>query len=1244
MLTQKHLDELLKSCIDPDIIALNSKSIDGSDIYEYLCYSSKLERLNAGRLASKWLDRYSHCEAGGWWCSGLDPLDNWQPMLWGQFKPDTPRVDSSGKKVKYEPPPQTPTRAYFLRVTFAIGLRIAQKSGQEGEYKARIRQAYTETKPAKTRRLAKLSKKSSRSWISSRTLCHIYSLRHLFSRSGKLVFQSISILREREATPPAEWLSTTEDKGFWAWVLDNQVPVIITEGAKKAGCLLAEGHAAIALPGVTGAVRVPKDDQGNKTGESYLIPEIKILAIPGQEVYICFDHDEKPTTAQNVSREISKLGRLLEAEGCDVKVISLPGPEKGVDDFIQAQGSEAFWKLYESASPLSTWQTNPFRQLTYKPNVVISTKYLGKVDVPDDAKLVAFKAPKGSGKTEVIVLLCEEAYKNEQPVIVLTYREQLGRELARRFKLPYKTELGETPEGMLYGFALCVDSCHPKSEVTFHGGSWADALVVIDECESVVWHTLDSSTCTKNRLPILHELKALFTGALSSETKGRIVLADADLSDLTIGFVKGMAVLPHLKPYVIRSDYKPKGSEVLSYQTPVDLYYTFKAKAKGGKHIIFTGAQKVTSKWSSQNLEKLFSKEFPKARILRIDKETTADPNSPAFGCIDHLNEVLPQWDIVIASPVIESGVSIDLHNHFAGIWCFASGLTPTDNVRQTLARVRDTGVPRHISLPERGLHTSFVGNGSTFPTTLRNGELKKSKANYDFLLEAGVTVDADGSLNANVIALDTWLKMASRNNAGFHNYRGTILADLEAEGHSVTQLDSQLDPESGKALSESVTKSREELEEDEAKKVVAADPPWSEAEYRKLKSQKTKTSEQRRSLVNYEIQQRYLAPPTAETILKDWDGWHPHLRLHYYLTVGNQYLSERDGKRFSDISQSGRSWIPDTNRILLSNKIKALKALEIERLFVPGVNWTQDSPEIQEIVEKALACAKDIKLFLGVTVTKKNKPMAIVQEILNQALGFRLEEPPEGEPQVIEKGVNSKGKRQRLEIYRFVYPDDDRREIFDRWLLRDAEAAERKAEQKWCSKNVLTSDTEMAEQNPIDLYTDFAPPSPRILQTPQEKEISPPNKRAGEGWVVGQRVKTWFGIGHCWREGLIQSVEVNTSGCFKAVVKLANGATQYIWHESDLEGVPTSPEETEETPPLNKGDKSELERLPTAPPVQEGALNVGTKVTCWGWGAARYVVESFVDDVIVEITNVAMGAKFTEIRSMLTPVLEDVP
>ena len=61
---------------------------------------------------------------------------------------------------------------------------------------------------------------------------------------------------------------------FWHWVKDNpEIPIIITEGGKKAGCLLSQGKVTIALPGIT---MWRKDEE--------LLPELKILANDGRHL------------------------------------------------------------------------------------------------------------------------------------------------------------------------------------------------------------------------------------------------------------------------------------------------------------------------------------------------------------------------------------------------------------------------------------------------------------------------------------------------------------------------------------------------------------------------------------------------------------------------------------------------------------------------------------------------------------------------------------------------------------------------------------------------------------------------------------------------------------------------------------------------------------------------------------------------------------------------------------------------
>ncbi|BCL40173.1 DUF3854 domain-containing protein [Nostoc sp. MS1] len=93
--------------------------------------------------------------------------------------------------------------------------------------------------------------------------------------------------------------------------------------------------------------------QANPT--HFLHPELAVFATKGRDFKICFDFDTKPKTKRNVDAATLRTGQLLEASGGKVSVISLPGPDKGVDDFIVEKGREAFDQLLAQALPLQQW-------------------------------------------------------------------------------------------------------------------------------------------------------------------------------------------------------------------------------------------------------------------------------------------------------------------------------------------------------------------------------------------------------------------------------------------------------------------------------------------------------------------------------------------------------------------------------------------------------------------------------------------------------------------------------------------------------------------------------------------------------------------------------------------------------------------------------------------------------------------------------------------------------------------------
>ncbi|MFN6442001.1 MAG: DUF3854 domain-containing protein [Nostoc sp. DedSLP01] len=220
--------------------------------------------------------------------------------------------------------------------------------------------------------------------------------------------------------------------GFWHWVWKNNVPVVIVEGVKKAACLLSAGYAAIAIPGVNAGYRTPKDDYRTVTGKPSLIPDLKHFATQERLVNICFDNDTKPETVQRVRTAISRMGRLLRNEGCQLRVIDLPGTEKGVDDFVVAQSQAAFHALYNTAETLELWEIKLFTLLIYPPAIALNHRFLGELIAPEGQKLIVLKAPKGTGKTEWLSAEVKKAHDQGRRVLIITHRIQLGEALCVR--------------------------------------------------------------------------------------------------------------------------------------------------------------------------------------------------------------------------------------------------------------------------------------------------------------------------------------------------------------------------------------------------------------------------------------------------------------------------------------------------------------------------------------------------------------------------------------------------------------------------------------------------------------------------------------------------------------------------------------------------------------------------------------------------------------------------------------------
>ncbi|MHC5917339.1 MAG: plasmid replication protein, CyRepA1 family, partial [Nostoc sp.] len=954
----KHLTEWLGSGVDEEIFHLNARSLHGTTPYEYLLYSPKISRRNDGRLRDRDLKKYQHIELGGWWCSGVDPLNEYALMMWGCFKPDHPRRDRQKihKFIKYEHPFREETRAFFLLVPNRIWVKVSNRSG-------------------------------------------------------------IPITEEDLQHPG----------GFWHWVWRHNVPVTIVEGVKKAGALLTAGYAAIAIPGVNAGYRTPHDEYGTAIGKPFLIPDLKHFATQGRQVNICFDQDNKPETVQRVRTAISRMGRLLVNEGCSLRVIDLPlGAEKGVDDFIVAKGQPAFDALYNTAVALELWEIKLFTLLTYPPAIALNQRFLGQLLVPEGEKLIILKAPKGTGKTEWLSTEVAKAHDQGQRVLIITHRIQLGEALCNRFGVNYVTEVRTNETGTLLGYGVCVDSLHQESQARFNPNDWANDVIIIDECDQVFWHLLNSGTeVQKRRVSVLKNLKQLVQNVLGSE-HGKIYLSSADVSDTDVKYVLSLAGEYRVNPFVIVNNYRHIAGNCYNYSgsNPKNLIAALdKAIAKGGHHLLCCSAQKAKSKWGTQALEERFRRKFPHLRILRIDSESVADPSHAAFGCIAHLNEILTQYDLVIASPSLETGVSIDIRGHFDGVWGIFQGVQPVNSVRQMLARVRET-VDRHIWVREWGM--SVVGNGSTTIGGLLRSQHVATRANIALLSAADNDDYSFIDQNFQPESLQTWGKRGSVINVEMRRYRESVLAGLVEDGYIVIDADDADDDESG-AVIESVKAASVELYAAECEAIADSDE-LSPTELKKLQDKRAKTKTERHQQRKAELSRRYEVEVTPDLVEKDDDGWYPQLRMHYYLTLGREFLTNRDAKRAKAQLEAGENsvWKPDFNKGQMLPAVLLLENLNLLQFLTPDVQLRGSDEKMVEFKALAVQHRHVIKNYLNVSISEKHTPIAIAQKLLAK-IDLKL------------NYVGRLGKRENREcVYRFVAPDDQRDSIFGQWLNRD--------------------------------------------------------------------------------------------------------------------------------------------------------------------------------------------------------------
>jgi phage/plasmid primase-like uncharacterized protein len=303
-------------------------------------------------------------------------------------------------------------------------------------------------------------------------------------------------------------------------------------------------------------------------------------------------------------------------------------------------------------------------------------------------KNAVIKSGYGTGKTSVFAKkMVEKAKTQGRTILFLTHRKILSRDISAKLGLDLYMDYSKKPgvyEGK--GLVLCVNSINNNVFSSIVSGS-ENPLIVIDEVDQFYDHLWQGPVT--ERVNVVETLRGLMS-------KGQVLAMSNDISNDLVLFLEDMAAKPFLR--FENTSQKWKGQKMyLRYGEDV-LKKELLEKIAAGKKVFVP----CDSKNKVIALSKDILAKFPDKKVLTIHNDNSGERRQSQF--MASPNEESKKYDVVIASPSLNSGVSFE-NGHFDKCFAFFPNHHMTyKETAQAVRRVR--GLPGyHIVLKQRHMN-----------------------------------------------------------------------------------------------------------------------------------------------------------------------------------------------------------------------------------------------------------------------------------------------------------------------------------------------------------------------------------------------------------------------------------------------------------------------------------------------------------------------------------------------------------
>jgi len=335
-------------------------------------------------------------------------------------------------------------------------------------------------------------------------------------------------------------------------------------------------------------------------------------------------------------------------------------------------------------------------------------------DCPLDAPVNVVFAPMGSGKTKNVIKPFSESCDK---FVAIAHRRSLIADLADR--------LGITSYDSVSSYEQAINSdklaiCLPSTKAGIYKG-FLDSVnnVAIDEISQNIRFT-QSKECKVsgcNQEDVFFKLKELVNEA------DKLVVCDASIDQTTIDFLE--SARPDEKFNIIAQVPKNTGRTCYTYTERSDFLTKIELELRNGGKVWLA----VESADRAEILNQMFSENY---ETLVITSKNSKNKKIKEF--LNNIDEQSRKYDLVIASPAISSGVSVEHHDkpHFTMIAGMASGHSICfSDFAQMLGRVRYVK-DYHVCLQKNnqkydGVTTSSILTGLRQAAALEGVSLKEN-------------------------------------------------------------------------------------------------------------------------------------------------------------------------------------------------------------------------------------------------------------------------------------------------------------------------------------------------------------------------------------------------------------------------------------------------------------------------------------------------------------------------------------